>query len=356
MLPLKFEYNKLINKSNGLLLEVQDSKLFIEDLKKRLDSLNESIKTRQFIKELPIEYCPHCLSKLQETKEPNICTLCKTDLTLENELTPALKMKLEIDFQIKESSELLKQREKELTSINNQIPIIRSTLINLQRNYNETIKTIKSSRDEEYEYLLTRKGEINNEISNLLQQLNSANVIQELDGQITSLKKEIEKTKKVISTRFLLQNKNLALATKEIAQNTLYLLRNDLKVEELFDNGLDIILDFQRNTFAIDGRNNFSASSIIYLKNSVHFGIFFASLALEFFRYPRFILCDNIEDKGMQEKRSQNFQRLIVALSEQSNTEHQIIFTTSMIDPSLNNSKYCVGEFYTKDKKKSLNV
>ena len=59
---------------------------------------------------------------------------------------------------------------------------------------------------------------------------------------------------------------------------------------------------------------------------------------------------DNIEDKGMEKERSQNLQRIIVEESENLETQHQIIFTTSMIDPSLDNDKYCIGDFYNTNK------
>jgi hypothetical protein len=97
----------------------------------------------------------------------------------------------------------------------------------------------------------------------------------------------------------------------------------------------------------LDGENNFSESSNVYLKNSVRFAMFFASLDKDFFRFPRFILCDNIEDKGMQPDRSQSFQKELVAISAESNTRHQIIITTSMISPDLDNTELCVGQFYT---------
>jgi hypothetical protein len=61
-----------------------------------------------------------------------------------------------------------------------------------------------------------------------------------------------------------------------------------------------------------------------------------------------------MEDKGMEEARSQNFQENIATLSTALDEPHQIIFTTSMISQSLNTPQYCVGEFYTADRK-SLN-
>ena len=49
--------------------------------------------------------------------------------------------------------------------------------------------------------------------------------------------------------------------------------------------------------------------------------------------------------------RSQNFQRLIVALSKEFEVSHQIIFTTSMIDPELDKTDLCVGPAYGPDNK-----
>ncbi len=55
---------------------------------------------------------------------------------------------------------------------------------------------------------------------------------------------------------------------------------------------------------------------------------------------------DNIEDKGMTEARSQNFQRVILSVFATIKVEHQIIFTTSMIDPTLDRADLTVGDKY----------
>jgi hypothetical protein len=55
---------------------------------------------------------------------------------------------------------------------------------------------------------------------------------------------------------------------------------------------------------------------------------------------------DNIEDKGMTEARSQNFQRLIIAIDNEISSDHQIIFTTSMIAPELDRPELTIGDKY----------
>ena len=131
-------------------------------------------------------------------------------------------------------------------------------------------------------------------------------------------------------------------------------MKGDGAYEEKFQNGQSVQIDFGKNSFYLDGRNRFSASSMVLLKNCVRFAIFFASLELDYFRYPKFILCDNIEDKGMVEARSKNFQRNIVRLAssdEFKNKEFQLIIATSMIAEELDIPEYSVGEKYTKENK-----
>jgi hypothetical protein len=60
---------------------------------------------------------------------------------------------------------------------------------------------------------------------------------------------------------------------------------------------------------------------------------------------------DNIEDKGMEEERSQNFQVAIVAKSEASKVKHQIIFTTSKLAPQLDKKEYVIGEKYMNERR-----
>jgi hypothetical protein len=67
----------------------------------------------------------------------------------------------------------------------------------------------------------------------------------------------------------------------------------------------------------------------------------------EQFYHPRFAVFDNIEDKGMEQDRSHNFQQMIVRLSAAARLKHQIIFTTSMPDAKLETVDLVVGPHYS---------
>ena len=176
-------------------------------------------------------------------------------------------------------------------------------------------------------------------------------ILESLKSQKATLAQEVARLELSIQSKRKKQEARKAEAMSRIEYYTLDLLKKDLRCEEAFRLAESVSIDFSKNSFAVDGRNQFSASSVTYLKNSIHYGIFFSSLELNFFRYPRLIICDNMEDKGMEPRRSQNFQRVILELSKTFGIEHQIIFTTSMIDPNLNTSELCIGEEYSEDNK-----
>ena len=97
----------------------------------------------------------------------------------------------------------------------------------------------------------------------------------------------------------------------------------------------------------MDGTYNFAESSNVFLKNATIFALFLAAMKDDTFYHPRFLLFDNIEDKGMQEERCHLFQKLIVEYATAFEAPFQIIFTTSMMNPALELQDYVVGPAYT---------
>jgi len=140
-----------------------------------------------------------------------------------------------------------------------------------------------------------------------------------------------------------------ASTKKTIEQEGVYLLNNDLKRQEDFYEAKEFHIDFRNNIAYISDKDaKYSASSSFYLKIAARFSIFLASLSIPKMRYPRFIFCDNMEDKGIEKIRAENFQRILVEEAEKfESDDFQMIYTTSFIPDELNIDKYTVGEFYT---------
>src|SRR3546814_382223 len=123
-----------------------------------------------------------------------------------------------------------------------------------------------------------------------------------------------------------------------ISNRTKALLDKDLQEHSDFGEVANVSFEFSGDWIAINGDKNRagSASGMVILKNSFAAGMLDAALLDQRFNLPRWMLLDNVEDKGMVEERSWNFQRLLAAMSGAARVPHQIIFTTSKIAPEQN--------------------
>ena len=144
----------------------------------------------------------------------------------------------------------------------------------------------------------------------------------------------------------------------QIRQLESRLLNNDLDRQDEFKNASDFYIDYSNNIAFLSNKfSKYSASSNFYLKVTARFSIFLASLYIDDMRFPRFIFADNMEDKGIEMKRAQNLQKILIdRVNGYDPNSYQMIYTTSYITDELNNSKYVVGEFYTKENPSLKNI
>ena len=166
----------------------------------------------------------------------------------------------------------------------------------------------------------------------------------ELNNEMTQLRSELESHR-------VAREKRTEEVKARVSELCVDILKDDLPQEETFQNAEVVEYEFAANKMWANGRSRFSASSMTLLKNALIFSLFQLSLEDEKVRWPRFLLLDNIEDKGMQPTRSANFQELVERRLANVDLEHQVIMTTSMISPKLDNSPYCVGPSYAHDSK-----
>lgn len=351
LIPLKNKIRELKNEMNQYEVEIFDSKQFISTLEKRLNDLNYSLLTRKILGELPLTHCPQCLSHLDNHVEEGHCFLCKQPLAEEAERANAKRLLQEMEFQVKESKSLLEDKDRKYVDLSGELPVLTEKARVLQKQLDTSIEANQTTRDVRIDDLLIAKGGVEKKIEFLTQQIKAVEMLELLKKELVELASLIERLRLEILQKEEMQKQKFQKALLKIREYTLFILKNDLDRQEEFRTGKIVEVNFHKDTYSLDEGNNFSASSKIYFKNAVLFSIFFSSLELDFFRYPRFILCDNMEDKGMEKERTQNFQTLITSMSDRFEEEHQIIFTTSMIADELNNTPYCVGDDYNRDHK-----
>ncbi len=337
--------------------EIEDSIFFIETISNKLKAIRNSTYTRQLLTEFPIEYCPECLSDLVPTDDPDICKLCHQPIE-KGGITQARKIEQELEFQLKESKQLLSQKKSQLHSFKISYDAEKILYQQLQSKVNYALQDVKSTREEVIDGLLTEKGFLEGEILQYRTLLERAESYQLLKEQEQKLAIESEHLRERIINLIRLQEKWMDETNRAIEKEGLFLLNNDLKRQVEFSQAKEFHIDYKNNmAFISDKGAKYSASSNFYIKASARFAIFLASLNINRMRYPRFIFCDNMEDKGIEIERAQNFQRIIIKQAEEHDIDSfQIIYATSYIPDDLNDSEYCVGDYYTQDNPSLKNV
>jgi hypothetical protein len=354
-------------KIDRLTREIIDSEFFIETLKDKYRALENSIQTRDFLGNLPLEFCPECLNKLKEHSDEKSCKLCKQETEDSLGIKQAKRMQLEVKFQIDESSKLLILKNRSLSKMELELKSISLKVNELQTKVNNSVQDIRPYEMEVLDSLNFQKGLSEGEILQFRTMLEQAEIYKKLLKERTELELRIEKLLSFINTIRREQFATKVKVIEKIQEEGVYLLNNDLDRQKEFTNAepKDLMIDFSNNLVYLKSNDKekfkqyqkFSASSNFYLKISARFAIFLASLSVDKMRFPRFIFADNMEDKGIEEKRAQNLQKILIErVSQFSEQNYQLIYTTSYITKELLESNFIVGEYYTKENHSLKNI
>ena len=334
-----------------LTYEVADSGLLLDEITRTLERLKQGEIALSAIGPIDFQFCPSCFAPLSPADAENHCKLCRRQIEGEGENSRVARMRNELEIQFKESSQLQADREVELAKVRADIASLSTVQKALSVRFAEISLNFVSETDARIDSLTSRLGYLDREIVDLERERKIADQIDNLSAVKGALNEEISRLKHNIQVWKDQRDRRQGQAYSVIASMTAKILGMDLHTEEEFSEDCDVNFSFADDRVSVNGKTGFSASSLTVLRNSFHLAMHWASCVRGEFRYPRFLVMDNIEDKGMTEQRSQNFQRLIVSLSESIEVEHQIIFTTSMIAPELNISALTVGDLYTFENK-----
>jgi len=338
--------------------EIEDSIFFVDRLEKKIGDLRNSIHTREILGGLPLELCPECLTPITPNEDESKCKLCKEPIDKSFGVVQARRMELEIGFQIKESQKLLGLNRESLRERRATFKAEKGKLHDLQVQVNDALSDVKSYSEEIIDELNSKKGFLEGEILQFRTMLEKAELYaarirlkEELESEVNALKAYVNRTE--ADQMQLKQTIN-----EKIREEGVYLLNNDLDRQDEFKNADDFSIDFSNNIAFLSSKfSKYSASSNFYLKVSARFALFLASLKIEKMRFPRFVFADNMEDKGIEMKRAQNLQKLLIdRVKEYDVDSYQMIYTTSYITDELNKSDLVVGEYYTKDNHSLKNV
>lgn len=355
---LRRQQLELENDIKNLEMEILDSSFFIATLSKKIEALDSSIATRDYLDKLPLEYCPECLSKLDTNVPEGHCRLCKSPIDNTQGKAQALRIKLEIGFQIRESEQLLAQNIELKTEKENELKSVMVSLRTAQSQLDSSLKNVLTTADEQLDQLIQTKGFKEGEILQYKSFLETALQYESILKRHEELQqKESELTRFIEAKASTLKQKRREI-DRNVSEIGIYLLKHDELRQTEFQSADDFTIDYKQNIAYISNQYiKLSASSGFYLKMAARFAIFLASLKNSDMRYPRLLFSDNMEDKGMEENRAKNFQRTIIKyLQKIGNDNYQLIYATSMCADEYDNEQYTVGEKYSEDNKSLKNL
>jgi DNA repair exonuclease SbcCD ATPase subunit len=327
--------------------DISNSQEFITTIEHRESSLRNSQLTVNELGMIDFEYCPSCLTKVSLPKSISSCKLCKSEFDekiINESYVQALN---ELDFQKKESSKILNKYIDEKSELSVMLKNEYNEINRFKNEFNE-INSFTSEFEAKLTMLARDKGFIESQILALKDRLSLAAEIQILlDKKDAAAKLMSSLTTALKSLEFLSENRRKSISLK-VSQQVISILSDDLGYEKSFSSPDKFEYDFSTDSMLLDDVANFSASSNTLLKNTFHLSVLLSAINDDKFRIPCFMMFDNIEDNGMTEERSHNFQKILFNLCKEISSDYQLIMTTSMVDPLLNVSKIGVGPFYNK--------
>lgn len=346
------------NDIKNLEMEILDSQFFVATLSKKIEALDSSIATRDYLDKLPLEYCPECLSKLDTNVPEGHCRLCKSPIDNTQGKAQALRIKLEIEFQIRESEQLLAQNKELKSKKELELKSVKTSLRTTQSQLDLALKNVRTTTDEQLDQLIQTKGFKEGEILQYKTLLETALQYESLLEHHDKLLHKESVLSRFIGARTEQMKRKRQETDKIVSETGIYLLKHDELRQDEFQNVDDFTIDYKQNIAYISNRYiKLSASSGFYLKMAARFAIFLASLKKSEMRYPRLLFSDNMEDKGMEENRAKNFQRTIIKyLQEIGNDNYQLIYATSMCADEYDNERYTIGEKYSENNKSLKNI
>lgn len=337
-------------RSGDLADEISEIGLFVEHLTNQLASLGASEELSEKLGAIEFQYCPACLKPLDGADSKH-CLVCHQEIDEDKAKSKYFELKIDNELQVRESQQLLKSKAAEFEALQGELRVGRRDYAVAVAEFAGRYDVSNSPREGFLAERNKRLGRLEHEIAYLEELRATIQKIDELSKERANLNDEIDRLKarlKTLEASSMARTRKAMSAVSAIGRR---LLTEDLPREDSFENPKSFSVNFGDDAMLVNGKMNFAESSNVVLKNTAILSLFLAACYDAEFWHPKFLLMDNIEDKGMEQERSHNYQRLIVRESQKAKFPHQIIFTTSMMDPTLEKSGLTVGPKYTRQKK-----
>ncbi|HCD2380140.1 TPA: hypothetical protein NBK29_005523, partial [Klebsiella pneumoniae] len=222
---------------------------------------------------IEFKYCPSCLNHIEISTDLESCGLCKSKNSKNSSDDAYVKQLNNLNFQIKESSQVIASLESEIRDLNVNLEKTSLKINELSRSL-KTFSLIPSEKESLIIEIGKSIGFIEGAILSLEENRGGISKINALLLEKQQAQKRILEIKDKLASLDKLQAERQVAVYSDIEQITKRLLISDDGNEPAFDNPGDVIIDFARDRMYLDGMSKFSASSMVIFKNSIRLAIF----------------------------------------------------------------------------------
>jgi len=345
---------RLTDSIEAIELETSELEGFVGYLEETAAKLPKAERTADVVGAMEFTHCPACLKPLKDPEDKDHCVVCGTPVDPEREQSRYLQLRLDLEFQLRESKQLLEDKSEQ-----------RGQLMSAKREADRLLRKLLTDFSSNYElhssprevYLARRHqqlGALDNQEGQLQKLRERALKIEGLSAEKADLQGKITKLSDRLSALTTQGKLRRSKALTAVSSTAASILRRDwqaLQRQAEFQDPRVVALKFADNAITVDDEMNFAESSNVIVKNAAILALLISASTDTDFYHPRFALFDNVEDKGMEPRRSHNFQKIISDLSAAAPLPHQVIVTTSMMNPELESKGLTVGPYYTHERK-----
>jgi len=328
-------------------LDMADSILFIRELEARLLNLDESKETRSYFGNVKFSFCPSCLSELHDNRADTAhCHLCTSAMGDGRGDAQLLRMRNELNVQLKESTSLIQRRSEKIAIFKREIPLVTEAIKRFEREYSTVASSWSSDVEAALEERTRKLGVLDEEIRQAYERQKLALVIADLQARRSALTEELARLEERIEAFKQRQESRKRDVASAIDAAMVRLLKLDLPLTPQFVDARNATFSFTDNSVSVNGTRNFSESSAVVLRHIFHLALLTASTQKAYLRVPRFVMLDGIDDGGMEETRSHKLQEIIVNECETYEVDYQLIFATKNINPAYEGSDLVSGRLF----------
>lgn len=335
-------------------MDIEDSSQFIEMLKQRINDIDKSNLIELSIGGFVWKQCPACLSNLSHKEKCNDtdCTLCGSDLKGSEKRLDKHKLLHELETQLNESLKLQRKRNESLVSLSAEAKRIKLNLNSKSKAYATLRGSSITQNDVKYSLLQREIGELVS-IASLKDKKELYSQVATMENQVVELTAKIEGLDEQIreegSNNKVIVDGNMKIVGEKLKN---FLVGENMSdKDENFKTINELEINFEKNRYSVNGRYNYSASTMAFIKSGIHASLLFASCSSSSMNHPRFLIMDSLEDKGMEDYTIHDFQTKLLNISDSSSVEHQIILTATTLSSEVEARDLTVGGYYSNGRK-----